>query len=184
MARQARGVEMLEKAKEALTKARTVEELRQAQAVLLPLVYDFSMEEVASMIGVSRGWACQLRTRFLSSGGLPERKRQRGGRRRENMSKEEEALFLAPFFAKERHGTLVVSEVKAALDRRLGRKTALATVYNLLHRHKWRKKVLGKHSSPSEVGTMLAWEKKIRKPSLHSAGLNQEPCDTYLETRG
>ncbi|MBV5319022.1 MAG: hypothetical protein JZU50_14590 [Desulfobulbaceae bacterium] len=175
MARPARGTEVLDKAKEALAKARTVEEIRQAQAVILPLEYDFSMEQVAAVIGVSRGWACQLRTRFIRSGGQPEKKRQRGGRRRENMSKEEEALFLAPFFAKEVHcGLLVVGEVKKALDVRLGRKTALATVYNLLHRHNWRKLVPDKDQFQVEVATPPDWKKTIRKSSHESAGIGQE----------
>lgn len=170
MARPARGGEVLEKAKDALVKARTVEELRQAQAVILPLEYNFSMEEVAAVIGVSRGWACQLRTRFIRSGGLPEKKRQRGGRRRENMSKEEEAIFLAPFFEKEvRCGLLVVGDVKEALDARLGRKTALATVYNLLHRHNWRKSVPTKAPATVEVAASKERKKTYRKSSLEKA---------------
>jgi len=176
MARPARGVEVLEKAKKALLKARTVEELRQAQAVILPLEYNFSMEEVAAVIGVSRGWACQLRTRFIRSGGAPEHKRQRGGRRRENMSKEEEAVFLAPFFEMEaRCGVLVVGDVKKALDARLGRKTALATVYNLLHRHNWRKSVPNKAPASTEVAVPKERKKNYRKPSLEKAasGLEQ-----------
>jgi hypothetical protein len=73
-------------------------ELRQAQAVILPLEYGFSMEQVSAVLGVSRGWACQLRMKFIRSGGVDfGKKRQRGGRRRENMSKEEEAAFLSPF---------------------------------------------------------------------------------------
>lgn len=167
MARPARGGEVLEKAKEALLKARSVEELRQAQAVILPLEFNFSMEEVAAVIGVSRGWACQLRTRFIRSGGLPEKKRQRGGRRRENMSKEEEAIFLAPFFEKEVScGLLVVGDVKKALDARLGRKTALATVYNLLHRHNWRKSVPSKPPVPVEAVAPKERKKTYRKTSL------------------
>ena len=73
--------------KEVLVKARTAEELRQAQAVILPLEFGFSMEQVAAVIGVSKGWACQVRTRFIRAGGAPaEAKQQRGGRRRENTS--------------------------------------------------------------------------------------------------
>lgn len=172
MARPARGGEVLDKAKEALLKARTVEEIRQAQAVILPLEYNFSMEEVAAVIGVSRGWACQLRTRFIRSGGLPEQKRQRGGRRRENMSKEEEAIFLAPFFEQEvRCGILVVGDVKKALDARLGRKTALATVYNLLHRHHWRKSPPSKTTAPVELAVPKERKKTYRKASLEKAAI-------------
>ncbi|OPY58298.1 MAG: hypothetical protein A4E57_04870 [Syntrophorhabdaceae bacterium PtaU1.Bin034] len=56
MARTPRGREVLEKAKELLSKARTVEELRQAQAVILPLEYGFSMERTGAITGVSKGW--------------------------------------------------------------------------------------------------------------------------------
>ena len=141
MARPASGKNVLEKAKEALVNARTVEELRQAQAVIMPLEYGFSIDQVAAALGISKGWACQLRMRFIQAGGLPaETKPKRGGRRRENMSKEEETAFLAPFFDKAaRGGILIVGEIKRALDERMGRKTALASTYNLLHRHNWRK---------------------------------------------
>lgn len=101
MSRPASGKEVLAKAQEVVANARTVEELRQAQSVILPLKFGFSMEEVASVTGISKGWACQLRTRFIRSGGKSSvAERKRGGRRRENMDKGEEAAFLAPFLIK------------------------------------------------------------------------------------
>jgi transposase len=141
MARPATGREVLAQAKAALASARTKEALREAQAVLLPLEHGLSMDEVAAIIGISRGWACKLRRRFISSGGRPsEPKAKRGGRRRENMTFEDEVEFLAPYLEKAaRGGILVVSEIKQALDQRLGRTTALASTCNLLHRHGWRK---------------------------------------------
>ena len=36
-------------------------------------------------------------------------------------------------------GVLVVSSMRQALEDKLGRKVALSSVYNLLHRHGWRK---------------------------------------------
>jgi transposase len=167
MARPASGKEVLAKAKEALAKARTTEELRQAQAVILPLEFGFSMEQVAAVIGVSRGWACQLRMLFIRSGGMQaEAKQQRGGRRRENMSKEEEAIFLAPFLDKAAHGgILVVGEIKRALDEQIGRKTALASAYNLLHRHNWRKLAPDKRHPQADVEAQLEWKKNSRNSS-------------------
>jgi hypothetical protein len=70
MARKSRGRDVLEQAKGWLSKARTAEELRQAQAVVLPLEFGMSMEQTARAIGVSRGWACQLRNRFIQDGGV------------------------------------------------------------------------------------------------------------------
>lgn len=125
------------------------------------------MDQVAAALGISKGWACQLRTRFIQAGGLPaETKPKRGGRRRENMSKEEEAAFLAPFFDKAACGDiLIVSEIKRALDKRMDRETALASTYNLLHRHNWRKLAPDKRHPKTDVEAQLEWEKNSRNSS-------------------
>jgi len=153
MGRRARGSDLLESAKERLSKAKTAEELRQAQSLVFPLAYGMSLEQTAQAIGVSIGWACQLRNRFIREGGIPrEDKSPRGGRHRENMSLEEEEEFLAPFFEKAKvGGILVVGEIKLALDKRLGRNVALASAYNLLHRHGWRKLAPDKRHPKSDV---------------------------------
>lgn len=165
MARPASGKEALGNAKELLRKARTAEELRQAQAVVMPLELGLSIDQVAEIIGVSRGWACQLRRRFIQTGGVVEvaEKRQRGGRRRENMSLAEEEAFLAPFLEQAAAGgILVVGEIKKALDERLGRKTSLASTYNLLHRHNWRKLAPDKRHPKSDVAAQEEWKKNSR----------------------
>jgi hypothetical protein len=112
MGRKAKGREILESAKAYLTKARTAEALRQAQAVVFPLEYGMSMEQTAKAIGVSPGWACQLRNRFMKEGSISEAgKPLRGGRRRENMSIEEERAFLLPFFERAKAGGFLVEEL-------------------------------------------------------------------------
>jgi transposase len=142
MSRPASGDEaVLTKARAAIANARTVEQLRQAQAVVLPLDYGLSLHDTALVIGVSRGWACQLRRRFMQgkTAGSPDAT-ARGGRHHQNMTPKGEREFLAPFLTEETAGhRLVISEIKAALEAHLDRKVALASVYNLLHRHGWRK---------------------------------------------
>ena len=122
MGRVASGREFLESAKELLAKAKTAEELRQAQALILPLEHGFSIEQAAAVASISRGWACQLRTRFIRNGGKPaEGATKRGGRRRENMTIEEERAFLAPFFESAKcGGILVVNVIHNALEQHLG----------------------------------------------------------------
>ncbi len=163
MARQARGRDSLEQAKGLLSKAKTAGELRQAQAVVMPLEFGFSIEQTARAIGVSPGWACQLRNSFIREGSIPrEDKPSRGGRRRENMNIEEEEAFLAPFFDKAKEGgILVVSEIKNALDQRLGRSVALASAYNLLHRHDWRKLAPDKRHPKSDADAQEEWKKNF-----------------------
>ena len=168
MARPASGKEILNSAKEHMAKVRSIGELRQVQAVILPLEFGFTMDQVAAIIGVSKGWACQLRIDFIRSGGFGNRdKPQRGGRRRENMTREEEARFLAPFFEKAANGgILVVGEIKKALDEHLGRTTALASVYNLLHRHNWRKLAPDKSHPKSDAEVQKDWKKNSRNSSV------------------
>jgi hypothetical protein len=76
------------------------------------------------------------------------------------MSLAEEQEFLAPFFDKAANGgVLVVGEIKAALDERLGRKVALASAYNLLHRNNWRKLAPDKRHPQSDPLAQQEWKK-------------------------
>ena len=162
MSRTASGREVLDRAKACLKEARTIEELRQAQAVLLPLEFGLTLPQVAQALGVSPSWACRLRTRFVREGQLnaPSRSASCGGRRRENLSPAEEAEFLAPFLEPARTGGIVVVRViKPALEARLGRPVALASVYNLLHRHGWRKLAPDKRHPKTDVAAQEDWKK-------------------------
>jgi len=92
--------------------------------VIFPLELVFSMDQVASALGISRSWTCQLRMDFIRTGGLQAAtKPKHGGRGREHMSKEEESTFLAPFLDKAVHGGILIVSV----DERMGSKTALAS---------------------------------------------------------
>jgi len=130
MSRTASGREFLDRAKACLKGARTIEELRQAQAVLLPLEFGLTLPQVAQALGLSPGWVCRLRTRFVREGQLnaPSRSASCGGRRRENLSPAEEAEFLAPFLEPARTGgiVVVVGAIKPVLEARLGRPVTLA----------------------------------------------------------
>jgi hypothetical protein len=120
---------VLLKAREAIASAQTVEQLRQAQVVVLPLDYAMSLADTAQVIGVSPRWACQLRKCFMRGpGGRRTRcAHTKRGAKRENMSVAQEREFLAPFLESAAGGgVLVVGQIKAALDKRLGRKVALA----------------------------------------------------------
>ena len=180
MARVASGKEVLQQAKDLLINARTIEELRQAQAVVLPLEFGLSMKQTAAAIGTSVGWACQLRMRLIRSGCMRDTTRpSRGGRRRENLSREEVVAFLAPFLEKaSAGGILIVSEIKQALDARLKRKTSLAATYNLLHRHGWRKLAPDKRHPKADVLAQDEWKKSFEIPSqkLNRSGKQKDRC--------
>lgn len=161
MARTASGSEVLEQAQQALREAKTVEELRQAQAVVLPLLLGLSIEQTAAALGVLVGWACQLRRRFITAGHLVRRTRPAQGPRAYLSRVEEEAL-LEPFVERARQGQIVVAaEIRAALERRLGKCTAPSTVYNLLHRHGWRKLAPDRVHPQGNPPAQRRWKKKV-----------------------
>lgn len=160
MARTATGSEVLEQAQQALREAKTVEELRQAQAVVLPLLLGLSIEQTAAALGVSVGWACQLRRRFITAGHLVRRTRPEQGPRAYLSRVEEEAL-LEPFVERARQGQIVVAaEIRAALEQRLGKRTAPSTVYNLLRRHGWRKLAPDRVHPQGNPPAQRRWKKK------------------------
>jgi len=72
--------------------------------------------------------------------GKPITKGTWGGRRRQNLTPQEEVEFLQTWIEKaEQGGILVVPPIHADLEERLGRSIAASTVYRMLARHGWRK---------------------------------------------
>ena len=165
MSRPSKGEEVLQKAKDYLGKARTVEELRQAQSVVFPLEFGLTLEQTAQAIGKSVRWTSQMRSEFIRRGGQqPDDKPCRGGRRRQNMTREEETVFLAPFLDEaKKGGILIISGIKQELEQYLGRKVALASAYNLLHRHGWRKLAPDKRNAKTDEETQDKWKKNSQK---------------------
>jgi len=176
MGRRSGGRELLVMAKASLPKAKTIEGLRKLQAVVLPLEFGLTLEQTAQATGVSVGWVSQLRNRFIrEDGNFDDEIPKRGGRYRQNMNREEEERFLAPFLEKASSGgILVVSKIKEALDGRLGRKVALSSTYNLLHWHNWRKLALDKRHPQSDIQVQDDWKKNSRTRLPKSAKIGRK----------
>lgn len=142
MARPASGQEHLAAARALLERASTAEELRTAQAVLLPIWLGLSMAQTALAIGRSPSAACAMRMRFFrieeGISAAPLKKTQL--RNRAHVSSEGERRLLAGVCGRARHaGPDLVARLKQALEVSLGEPVALASVYRLLRRHGWRR---------------------------------------------
>ena len=170
MARIARGQDFADDALLAIAKASTVEQLRQAQAVILPLLFAMSLEQTAQITGLSVSWVSKQRNRFIqgqpvAGGGAPAR----GGRRRQNFTLEQEDALLAPFLEQAKEGgVLVVGQIKPHIDAALGRSVSLSSVYALLHRHNWRKLAPDKRHPKSDPVAQEEWKKNSPKSSKKS----------------
>ena len=128
--------EMLESATEAAREAKTSDELRMAQAVLIPGLFSVPDRVTGQIIGRSRVTVVGLRKKF---GALKSQDRNWGGRRYGYMSIEQERQFLSKYLDQASHGgILVVSEIKRAFEALAGHKVAKTTIYRMLGRHDWR----------------------------------------------
>jgi len=142
MARPASGAGHVEAAKQLLRAAKTPGELRQAQAVLLPLELGLSLQQTADAIGRSPGATCTMRTRFMAvrEGKRPAARRKSDLRNRAKASLQQEARVLDEVMAgADQEPVLAIPQLKPLIEQRLGRTMALSSVYRMLARHGWRK---------------------------------------------
>ena len=142
MARKARGEKDLAWAREIVATARSVDELRHAQAILLPLELGLSLAQTALAIGRSISLTCKLRNRKRRerANEIPVKKQKRELRNRARTTLTREAALLDQVQASAASGgVVVVPRLKPAFEKALGRKIALSTLYRMLARHDWRK---------------------------------------------
>jgi transposase len=142
MARLAGGSEHIEAARQLLRTARTADELRLAQSVLLPLELGLSIEQTAKAIGRSRGATCTMRTRFskVACGVMPAPRSKKELRNRANADLQRERQNLNEVLAHAaKGGVVVIPRIKAAIESKLGKTLALSSVYRMLARQGWRK---------------------------------------------
>ena len=162
MARKASGADQLEVAIALLKTAKTVEALRAAQAIVLPLMLGLSLEQTAMAIGRSVSATCTMRTRFVRvlGGEKPAARSKRAMRNRAKASLEREAQILDEVLSEaQTGGVVIVPPLKPAIEARLGKPLALSTLYQMLSRHGWRKLVPDKHHPKGDPAMREAWKK-------------------------
>ena len=142
MARTAGGGKDLAWAREQVCKARSADDLRHAQAILLPLELGLSLEQTALAIGRSVSLTCKLRNRKQRerTNEIPVRKTKRELRNRAAATLVQEAALLDQVLAEASGGgVVVIPSLKPAFEKALGREIASSTLYRMLARHGWRK---------------------------------------------
>jgi transposase len=119
-----------------------VSELKRFLCVWLRVEKGMPTEEIARAVGWHADTVRLIQRGFIASGAQVFRVKGKGGRYRQLMPLDEEGEFLEGFLAKaEGASMLVANEVKAELERKLGRKVSKTTVYRIMKRHEWRKVV-------------------------------------------
>jgi transposase len=152
---------LVEHAKRLAAQAQSVDDLRCAQAVLLPALLGATLEQTAAALGIGRATVgrCQakVRRRLTHPAQFDP---SWGGRRHAAMSIEEERKFLEPWAESAADGgMLIVAPLRAALAQRLGRPVTHSVVYRLLARHGWRKVAPDTRHPKSDPLTQEEWKK-------------------------
>ena len=156
--------DLVQKAQTVAASAATLHELREALSILMPALYGSTLEQTASMLGVSRTTVHRLQTTFRKKCRGDYVPKKRGGRQRALMSIEQEKAFLAPWEARARDGgVLVVSELHADLCFQLARPVHSSVVYRLLARHGWRKLAPDTRHPKSDPQVQEEWKKNSLK---------------------
>ncbi len=132
---------MVEAARKLVRRAESARELRTGLSVTLPKALGVSNAQTAEVLGVGLATVVRMQKAIRDQvAGKACAKGSWGGRRRQLLSEEDEARFLAPWVAQaESGGVLVVPPIHAALEQHLGRQLPASTVYRMLARHGWRK---------------------------------------------
>ena len=158
---------LVKRAEKAVAQATSLQELRAAQAVLLPAIMGTTLAETAALLGVGRATVARLQGDFRQAKkpkGAPATQRNWGGRRNALLTVEEEEEFLAPWLEQARTGgVLVVSPLRAALAQRLGKRVKASVVYRLLARHGWRKVAPDTRHPKSDPQVQDDWKKNSQK---------------------
>ncbi len=165
MARKASGADQLASTRELLKTARTADELRKAQAVLLPLKLGMSLEETAKAIGRSIRSTCSMRTRYCRVARCEEEAPQtkRALRNRAIATPEREAQILDQVLEEAAQGgVVVVPPLKEKIEERLGKRVALSTIYRMLARNGWRKLAPDTSHPQGDAAMREDWKKNLR----------------------
>ena len=123
-----------------LNETKKKEDYQRVLCVWLRDEFSLTSAEVAKAIGITETSVKRINARYIKRGEEALIGKPRGGRHRENLTLKEEDDLLASFeetaYA---GGMLVVTEIKQAYERSIGRKVPKSTVYRMLERHGWRK---------------------------------------------
>jgi transposase len=129
-----------ERMRELLRQSKSVPETKRIQCILFRELKEMDSESIAALVGFSPSWVKSVWGRFRKYGEKGILGENRGGRYHALLDTEEEKHFLKPFIKKANSaGILIVSEVHRAYEEKYGKKVYSSVIYDLLHRHNWRK---------------------------------------------
>ena len=117
--------------------------------------------EIVEVTGVSLSTVNRAHMAYDEGGIKALKPKPIGGRQRENMTHEQEKELLTDFAKAAGAGELLnIHDLRAAYEQAIGHETSNSTVYNLLHRHGWRKLMPRPFHPKRDLAAQNAFKKK------------------------
>ncbi len=123
-----------------LKKIQNKSDFQRAQCVWLRAELGFDANLTAKITGWSPGTVKRIWSNYLKKGEAALYGVGRGGRRRNNLTYQEEKIFLEDFFKKTALGeSIPVADIKLAYETKINKIVPKSTIYRILTRHGWKK---------------------------------------------
>jgi|SRR5215468_2022578 len=135
----------------------------QRERIQMVLMRESGMTQprIAEVMGVSLSTVNRAHMAYDGGGLKALKPRPSGGRQRENMSVAQEKALLARYTKAAGAGELLnIHDLKSAYEKVIGHETSNSTIYNLLHRHNWRKLMPRPFHPDRNLAAQNAFKKK------------------------
>jgi len=129
-----------QKLRVALRTARTKAQYQRVLCLWLRDTFQMNSESVALAVGLTGGGVRQIWADYLHEGEVVFRKAGKGGRHRENLSRQAEREFLDGLIRETLPANAIMSTlfVQEAYEKMVGHPVSYSVIYRLLKRHEWR----------------------------------------------
>lgn len=154
----------LEEIRERMLSTKDRAQFQRWQVIYITAFKSLEAKEVAAFVGVSVGTVHQWIHRYNHKGPEGLVKKSRGGRRRAILSIDEEKELLKRFEKDAKEGVIiVVKAIKERVEGMLGRIVSYDYIYDLLHRHGWKKVAPRPRHLKSDPEVHEEFKKNFRK---------------------
>src|SRR5438046_2138070 len=139
---------------------RLADHLTRMDFIVLDELGGMAQPAIAAAMGVSLSTVNRAHMAYDHGGIKALKPKPNGGRKHENMTVAEENALLARFAKTAGAGEMLnVHDLKTAYEKAIGHATSDSTVYNLLHRHGWRKLMPRPHHPKRDLAAQNAFKK-------------------------
>lgn len=154
----------LDEIRERMVSTKDRAQFQRWQVIYITALKNLEAEEVALFVGISPGTVHQWIHRYNHKGPEEFVIKNRGGRQRAILSVDEEKELLKAFEKDAKEGVIIVAKaIKEGVEGVLGRRVSDDYIYDLLHRHGWRKVAPHPRHPKSKPEVQEEFKKNFRK---------------------